>query len=63
MKRKGTDPKTGTDRTVQTVMKLSQPLLQPLHALVGDMHAMTSFELLHEQTACLTFVSSSEECG
>ena len=34
---------------IQTVTKLSQMLLKPLHALVGDMNAMTSFELRHEQ--------------
>ena len=48
---------------IQTVTKLSQMLLKPLHALVGDMNAMTSFELRHEQTSCLTFVGSSEVRG
>ena len=45
---------------IQTITKLSQTLLKPLHALVGGMNAMTSFELRHEQTSCLTFVASSE---
>ena len=33
---------------IQTVMKLIETLLKPLHALVGDMNARSSFERLND---------------